>query len=494
MANEIQIATPFSSVTLWAIARSALGTVVKVSDGSLVAYVTANLANYVITMTQQGTASGYYTGTMPPAAAGIYFLTVYQQAAGSPAEGDRVNIVGSGWVEWDGAAVVPLSSRVKPADTLAAVTNLANAPTAGDFTAAMKTSLNAATPASVQNIAAQTGDSYARLGAPAGATIAADLVELDTLVDAIPTTPLLAANVPANFAALLISVGGHISNVDTLATYTGNTVQTGDSYARLGAAGAGLTALASSTVAPSWYTGPDNTEIAALVASIGSGLHTELDAVKVVTDHLATALELNAGNYRFTVAALANAPGISGNVTVGGYAAGQDPAALVLDAAAAGHNTAGTIGAKINAAGASADPLLNATGGHAVGTGYAALDKINASGVPSVTWVQPVTQGQLLLYAGDDYPAGRIPPWALPAGTYGDLTGAVVSFNVRFETGWKTYTGGSITAGGTAGQALALALTAAQTSGLPPGAELAARLVATTGVRQTEIDLTLIVK
>lgn len=40
-----------------------------------------------------------------------------------------------------------ISSRTKPADTQAAVTSLTNAPTAGDFTAAMKTSLNAATPA-----------------------------------------------------------------------------------------------------------------------------------------------------------------------------------------------------------------------------------------------------------------------------------------------------------------------------------------------------------
>ena len=49
--------------------------------------------------------------------------------------------------------------------TITTVTNLTNAPTAGDLTAAMKTSLNAATPASVQNISAQTGDSYARIGA-----------------------------------------------------------------------------------------------------------------------------------------------------------------------------------------------------------------------------------------------------------------------------------------------------------------------------------------
>lgn len=48
---------------------------------------------------------------------------------------------------------------------------------------------------------------------------------------------------PTNFAALGISVGGHVSNVDTLTTYTGNTPQTGDSFARLGApAGASIAA------------------------------------------------------------------------------------------------------------------------------------------------------------------------------------------------------------------------------------------------------------
>src|ERR1019366_3088098 len=47
---------------------------------------------------------------------------------------------------------------------------------------------------------------------------------------ALPTTPVLAANVPAHFASLGISAGGHISNVDTLTTYTGDTPQTGDMY------------------------------------------------------------------------------------------------------------------------------------------------------------------------------------------------------------------------------------------------------------------------
>jgi hypothetical protein len=51
---------------------------------------------------------------------------------------------------------------------------------------------------------------------------------------------------PSNFAALGINASGHVSRVtlaDTLTTYTGNTVQTGDAYARIGANGASLSAI-----------------------------------------------------------------------------------------------------------------------------------------------------------------------------------------------------------------------------------------------------------
>lgn len=229
--------------------------------------------------------------------------------------------------------------------TVTTATNLTNAPTAGDLTATMKTSLATAvwtdttagdfTTAlsvgkSVMNGVTlgtgltingytgntpQTGDAFARLGAPAGASHAADVaaVKSDTgtiLTDvntgagaiytrigapagasiaadiaAVKAAELTAAQVatgvwqdatagdftavgsigksvmngvalgtgltvndittkagysltqafPTNFGALGISAGGHVSNVDTLATYTGNTVQTGDSFARLGA-------------------------------------------------------------------------------------------------------------------------------------------------------------------------------------------------------------------------------------------------------------------
>lgn len=57
---------------------------------------------------------------------------------------------------------------------------------------------------------------------------------------------------PANFAALDISVGGAINHVvltDTVTTYTGNTKQTGDSFALIGTAGVGLTNLGDTRIA-----------------------------------------------------------------------------------------------------------------------------------------------------------------------------------------------------------------------------------------------------
>lgn len=100
---------------------------------------------------------------------------------------------------------------------------------------------------------AQTGDSFARLGAPAGASIAADIAEVEGETDgiaAIPTNPLLASSAPANFGALGITAGGKISEVvlvDTLTTYTNDTPQSGDVYGALTGATTEPTSPATST-------------------------------------------------------------------------------------------------------------------------------------------------------------------------------------------------------------------------------------------------------
>lgn len=102
----------------------------------------------------------------------------------------------------------------------------------------------------------QTGDSYARLGAPAGASIAADIAEVEGETDTISTNTGAAAIATAVWTDAIAgdfttasTIGKSIMNGVALGTgltinaYTGNTVQTGDSFARLGApAGASVSA------------------------------------------------------------------------------------------------------------------------------------------------------------------------------------------------------------------------------------------------------------
>lgn len=114
------------------------------------------------------------------------------------------------------------------------------------------------------------------------------------------------------------------------------------------------------------------------------------------------------------------------------YASGQDPATLVLDVAASGHNTSGTIGAKINAAGGAADPLTNAVpGSYASGTAGAALGRI---GTGEIVAVSPVSAdgGTLTLYIGDDYYSADAAAleWTQGTATWPDLTGATVQLCV----------------------------------------------------------------
>ncbi len=108
--------------------------------------------------------------------------------------------------------------------------------------------------------------------------------DINAPIGSIPTTPLLAANVPANFAALLISAGGHISNVDTLTTYTGDTPQTGDSYARIGVAGAGLSAV------------PDGAGVTTLLARLTATRAGYLDNLSAGAVALASGVTVTTNN------------------------------------------------------------------------------------------------------------------------------------------------------------------------------------------------------
>ncbi len=166
---------------------------------------------------------------------------------------------------------------------------------------------------------------------------------------ALTALPAFAPNANGGLPILSSSGTTLAYTISTLTTYTGNTVQTGDAYAylgtNLGALGANATALASATnlaeanadldelivsiylIPTNPYTGTPPTA-AAIRTEIDSN-STQLAAIKLVTDHLATALELHSAAYRFTVAALANAPS-------GGGGGGSLTTPLTEDYAAVG--------------------------------------------------------------------------------------------------------------------------------------------------------------
>jgi hypothetical protein len=91
---------------------------------------------------------------------------------------------------------------------------------------------------------------------------------------------LVPADLPANFAALLISAQGKV------------TVGTNDDKSGYALSAAGITAVQSGL---------------ALAAALAA-LQTDADSIQVVTDKLNTVLEVAGLAYRFTAAALANAP------------------------------------------------------------------------------------------------------------------------------------------------------------------------------------------
>ena len=104
MANDV-IGFPHSLTgdVLYALVRDDEG---DVWNGSTFeAYSTSNLGTYDLALTEQGTASQYYTFVFPSAiGAGIYYITVYDRAGGSPAEGDLT--IATGETEWTGSVIV----------------------------------------------------------------------------------------------------------------------------------------------------------------------------------------------------------------------------------------------------------------------------------------------------------------------------------------------------------------------------------------------------
>lgn len=109
MANEL-ITSWNAGVTLYFHIWNATGLVWNTNTTAFEAYSTANIANYAIAATQQGSASGYYRASFPSSIAkGVYSIYAKLQSGGSPAESDLT--VGNQYgYNWSGSAELSLNS------------------------------------------------------------------------------------------------------------------------------------------------------------------------------------------------------------------------------------------------------------------------------------------------------------------------------------------------------------------------------------------------
>lgn len=196
----------------------------------------------------------------------------------------------------------------------------------------------------------QTGDAFARLGAPAGASVSADLLAIDNFVDD------------------LESRIGTPSNLGSGATLAANLVDIEAQTDDIGVAGAGLTnigTIATVTTLTNLPTIPANWLTAAglatdAVTEIQSGLSTLTQA------NIRTAVGLASANLDTQLDALPTA---------------AENADAVWDEATAGHTTAGSTGKALTDAGSAGDPWSTALpGAYGAGTaGQIIGDNINAA-------------------------------------------------------------------------------------------------------------------
>ncbi len=260
-----------------------------------------------------------------------------------------------------GGVTVPAATLASTANitagTITTVTNLTNAPTAGDFTSTMKTSIGTAVAAS----------------AVASVTAAVSLSAGDSPV----------------FYTGTATAGGASTITDTNQAFTTNalagcrvkiTSGTGAHQCRVIVSNTG-TAL---TVDRAWATNPSTDSVYAVLADEIPALSAGLKVTGVVTTDAVTTVNGLASNV-ITAASIASD-------------ADTEIAGAVWDLATSGHTTSGTFGAAMNAAGSAGDPWATAlpgaygggTAGFIVGTNLDAL--VSSRGTSTLTQTQ-VTGG-----------------------------------------------------------------------------------------------------
>ena len=123
MANEIHF-DYVTGETLYYLIRNTAGQVNITAGNTFENYVGANIATYDNALAENGDGGGHYVGSFNAnvTSAAKYYIQVFLQAGGSPADGDSV--IGSGTIEWDGSAEKFLTYMTTPVDPVTALENI----------------------------------------------------------------------------------------------------------------------------------------------------------------------------------------------------------------------------------------------------------------------------------------------------------------------------------------------------------------------------------
>lgn len=221
MADTILLPHSVSAVTVYAIIRDADGAVLN--GAVFESYVTANLGNYDIPMTEQGTASRVYAVAFPALSAGLYRVAAYQQAGGSPAETD--SLIGTSYGEWDGSRFVRLGD-----------------PAGVSIAADLATAISQTTAASVRSAIGLASANLDTQLSTIDDFLDTEVAAIKAKTDNLPSDPADASDVSAAVSALSATLGTP-SNLGSGATIAANLSDIEAQTDDIGAAGAGLTAV-----------------------------------------------------------------------------------------------------------------------------------------------------------------------------------------------------------------------------------------------------------
>lgn len=266
MAKSIGVSYSAAAATLYAMIRN---TDQEVWNGAAFeAYVTANLGNYDLPMTEQGSASKFYAVAFPALVAGVYNIVVKLQAGGSPAEADTTVAVGTDG--WDGSDFLTYANVAKFAGT--AITSAAGIPEVKVASIAANALTAAAINADAITAAKLHADVTTEL--QAGLATAAALATVDGIVDDI----LLDTAEIGTAGAGLTNINLPNQTMDIVGNITGNL------SGSVGSVTGGATASAVSTLQTSVDDLPTNAELATALGTADDATLAQVALVKAKTD------------------------------------------------------------------------------------------------------------------------------------------------------------------------------------------------------------------